>query len=246
MPGYPFTGISATDFRVSNREDLLFTVSVFDDDLNQPVDMSGVKLAGSASFTGSSWTVTDGTIVTASTTTITIPAYPNTGQLSALALTVGLGLNILPGDQITISDPTGLNTMTGSVVSYAGAIGALVVQVGWVFEFEIRRANDPHVNWNGYVPWYDWGTSSVANDAPIISATLGTGISLVDIGYIQVRIPASTMWTLRGGTYHMALVGTDGFDTREVLLEPLHVEHGGIKQNAFSTQPAVTTFAAEF
>jgi hypothetical protein len=124
----------------SNREDLLLTISIFDDDTGQPVDLAGVKLALPQNFTAAAWTVTDGAIITTSATQITIPYFPQGSQLSALSLIVGVGLAIAAGDPITIKDTaTGLNSMTGFVISYAGNTGALVVQIGKTFQFEIRK-----------------------------------------------------------------------------------------------------------
>ena len=54
----------------SNREDLVLSVALFDDDTGDPIDLSGRTLAIPGSFTGSNWTVTDGMIVTSSTTTL--------------------------------------------------------------------------------------------------------------------------------------------------------------------------------
>src|SRR5437899_2059502 len=123
----------------SNREDFLATVSVFDDDTGQPVKLDGCTVNGNAAFTSSAWTVIDGAIVTASATQITIPVFPIGGQLSALALTVAAGLGILQGDPITIQDTaTGKNSMAGYVQSYTVSTGALVVQIGVTFQFQIR------------------------------------------------------------------------------------------------------------
>jgi hypothetical protein len=79
---------------MSNREDLLLPVSLVDDDLNQPINLSGTT--GSGTF--SSWNIVDGAIATTSATPITIPPFPIGNQLSALALTVGAGLATQPGD----------------------------------------------------------------------------------------------------------------------------------------------------
>ncbi len=212
--------------QVSNREDLLMTVSIFDDDTLVPIDMSYVTLAAPADFTAAAWTVTDGNIITTSATSITIPYFPNSGELSALALTVGLGLAIAAGDPITIADTaTGLNTMTGYVVSYAAATGALVVQVGWTFQGEIRRG-PPTNTGSGYVPWYDWGTPD--DMGPILQISLGNGITMTDTGFIQILIPETTFRTLREGTFIFGLTGFDGASTRQIFRGRLPVFHGWV------------------
>src|SRR5882672_9109341 len=127
----------------SNREDYLLTLSVFDDDTLLPVDLSGITLNNTGiPFTQAVWTVVDGDISTSSTTSITIPIFPVTkdNNLTQLALVVGTGLGIVEGDAIKITDTQTLtNSLNGFCVSYDSATGALVVQVGWTFQFEVRR-----------------------------------------------------------------------------------------------------------
>src|SRR5258708_2287002 len=106
----------------SNREDFLLTSALFDDDTGQPIKIDGCTTANGQAFTASAWTVTDGVIVTTSATQITIPAFPIGNQVTALALTVGTALGILPGDAVTIKDPaTGLNKMVGFVTAYTSS-----------------------------------------------------------------------------------------------------------------------------
>src|SRR5258705_11857899 len=88
----------------SNRGDFLESFGLFDDDTGQPIKLDGCTTANGQAFTASAWTVTDGLIVTTSANTITIPAFPIGNQVSALALTVGINLNILPGDPVTTAD----------------------------------------------------------------------------------------------------------------------------------------------
>lgn len=211
----------------TTREDFLTTIALYDDDTFEPIDLVGTVTASNVAFTGSAWTVTDGTIVTSSATPITIPVYPIGAQLSALSLTVGTNLGILAGDPITIKDtPTGLNTMTGYVVSYARATGALVCQIGMTYQFEIRKMPP---NWQpglGYISWYDFG---VAEQAPILQASLANGEILnVDIGRIQIRIPESIFRTLRSGTYGASMTMTNSVDTRQLFIGRLPTLWGGV------------------
>ena len=226
--------------QITNREDFLATVSLYDDDTGAPIKLDGTTLAATNpnGFTGSAWTVKDGAITTTSATQITIPPYPIGNQLSSLALTVGTGLGILAGDPVTISDtPTGLNQMTGYVISYASNTGALVCQIGVTFQFEIRRTGRPAGIGDGYGPWWDFG---VPPDGPLISASLGSGITFIDVGFIQIRIPETQMRAIgtplsvqpgRGsGTFATALTMTDSIDTRQVFLGRLPVLYGGVTQ----------------
>ena len=213
----------------SNREDLLLTCSLFDDDTGDPIELSGRTLAMPGNFTGGNWTVTDGGIVTNSTSTLTIPDFPIGGTLAAVALTVGVGLAINDGDPIVIADQTGLNTMTGYVTSYVPSTGALVCQIGITFEFEIRKTG-PYRNWGGgpggYTPFYDIGT--YCNDGPLITAQLGNGISIIDTGFLQILIPAALFQKLRLGTFLASMTMTDSVNTRQVFVGELPVQFGGV------------------
>jgi hypothetical protein len=207
---------------MSNREDFLLPVALYDDDLDVPINLSGTT--GSGTF--SSWTIVDGAIATTSATTITIPTFPIGNQLSALALSVATDLSITPGDPITITDAvTGQNSMTGYVTRYAAATGALVVQIGVTFQFEIRRGG-PKNTGSGYVTWYDFGTPD--NVGPLLSASLGNGIFITDLGTIQITIPEKLFRKLEGGTYMCGLTMTDSVNTRQLLVATLPVVRGGV------------------
>lgn len=210
---------------VSNREDFILTVQVFDDDTFEPIDLANSATANMQSFTGSAWTVRDGAITTTSTTTITIPPFPIGDELNALALTIGVGLAIKPGDPIQIADtPTGLNTMNGYCVSYASATGKLVVQIGWTFEFEVRPLPPNWVPGYDYTSWYDVG---VAPQQPILKASLAAGtIFVTDLGTLEIRIPESTFKTLRSGTYGIGMTMTDSVNTRQLFIGRLPVGWG--------------------
>jgi hypothetical protein len=212
----------------SNREDLLLIVSLFDDDTGSPINLSGTVLANSAnSFTASAWTVTGGAIVTTSTTSLTIPAYPVGSQLSALALTVGTGLGILPGDPILIADTaTRKNTMAGYVTSYAASTGALVCQIGMTWQFEIRRQRPAGRLNDDYSYFYDWGSPMI--DTPIITAGLGSGLTVIDQGFLQILLPESTMRQLTEKTYLASLTMTDSVNTRQIFVGKLPMAYGGV------------------
>lgn len=211
----------------SNREDLYRTISLYDDDSGQPINLSNTALASPAGFTGASWTVTDGAIVTTSTTSITIPPFPIGSQLSALALTVGINLAIKAGDPVTIADSTGKNTMAGYVTSYVASTGALVCQIGLTFQFEIRCQDGPSLV-DDYSPWYDFGGGPPTEPAPIISASLGTGLTIIDTGFLLINIPEATMRQLRHRTYLAAMTMSDSVNTRQVFIGKLPILYGGV------------------
>jgi hypothetical protein len=209
---------------ITNREDFLRTVSLFDDDTGAPLDVSGVTLQFPNNFTGSNWTVTDGTINTTSTTSITIYGYPFANQMQAISAVVGANLGILPGDLVVFSDPTGLNTMTGYVTSYVAATGALVMAVGASFDFEMRAHQDHHGDGYGQ----SWGISDYGC-GPIIRAQLGTGITVIGVGALQILIPAATIFQLhRARTYDVAMGMYSGPDTRQIFIGKQPVLYGGL------------------
>jgi hypothetical protein len=212
----------------SNREDLLRTVSLFDDDTGEAIDVSGRVLAAAGDFTAAAWVVTSGLIITASNTPFTIKDYPIADEMQAVELTVGPGLGILAGDPVTIADAaTGQNTMTGYVTSYAPATGALVAQIGSAFEFEIRGSARSGDYDTGYGSSSMIGTDCV--DAPLISAQLGNGLTLVDLGKIEIRIPAATMAALSHRTYGVGMTAYDGADTRQLFVGKLPIIAGGTR-----------------
>lgn len=224
----------------SNREDYLLTLSIFDDDTLNPIDLSGITLANTgANFTAASWNVVAGGIATTSSTSITIPTFPVTGSnnLTALSLTVGTGLAITQGQPVTISDTaTGKNILNGFVVSYASGTGALVVQIGWMFQFEIRRGGYRNVG-DGYQTWWDWG---IPDDlGPILQANFSNGyLSLISNNVVQILIPAAIVQSISGtsvfgsdqqpGTFKAAMIGSDSVNTRQFLTANQPFYFGGV------------------
>lgn len=206
------------------------TVSLFDDDTGEAIDVSGRTLAAPGDFTGSNWIVTDGDIVTASISDITIKDYPFGNEMQAIPAIVGADLGILPGDPITFADQTGLNTLTGVVTSYVASTGAIVIQVGSAFDFEIRGHRH---GWDGgFGPTFGIGDSAT----PIIKAQLGNGITVVDIGQIQILIRANIVQKLRHRTYSEALALYNGPDTRQIYVGKLPIVGGNISTAPFATQ----------
>lgn len=209
----------------SNREDFLLPVSIFDDDTGQAINLSGTTINNPNGFTGSNWNVTDGNIATNSTTQITIPPYPIGNDLSSLALTVGANVGIVAGDPIQIADPTGQNTMTGYVLSYTPSTGQLVCQIGVTFQFEIRNIGRHHHS-DGFSPFFDMGIAPEA--APILTASLGNGIQITDMGFLQILIPEAQTRRLRNKTYLASMTMTDSINTRQIFIGKLPEQYGGV------------------
>jgi len=224
--------------QITNREDFISTNAVYDDQLNQPINLTGTVLASNlAPFTASNWVVTDGAIATTSSTTLTIPVPPIGSQLLAVTLTVGTNLGILPGDPIKISDAPGTNYMLGYVTSYTKSTGTLVCQIGVSFQFEIR--GDSAGTYSGYSANYDWGLPN--DQGAILRATLGNGITIVDQGYfiimipeVQFRgildIPYNSQSNTVSRTLMASLTMTDSVNTRQLYIGRLPVLFGGVTQ----------------
>jgi hypothetical protein len=187
-------------------------------------------LANPGNFTGSIWTVTDGSIVTPSTTTLTIPDYPISNNL--VSLTVGISLGIAAGDFAIIADPTGRNTMFGYVLSYASTTGALMMQTGVAFEFEIRSIDQHHHNTSGFTPFFNVGV--VDQSEALITAQNGNGITIVDIGIIQILIPVTRLQILHEKTYGACLT-----NTRQSFIGRLPVLYGGVHRTPIPVAPAL-------
>lgn len=254
---------------VSNREDLLLTVSLFDDDTGEPLDFSGVTRAMAGDYTNNLWVVTVDNVITTSPSVLTIPDFPIGNELEALTLTVDPGLPIAPGDPVSIANlpggtsvvgpigpppspfvgesggpyyvaedyagsgadasslTPGPNSLTGYVTSYAAATGALVVQIGSTFACEIRRLKGLHDFDLAYgSAWDNWGT--YGDSGPIITLALGNGLTMIDVGVLQIRSPEINFRKLHHRTYGLSLSMTDSYDTRQVFLARLPVLYGGV------------------
>ena len=218
---------------VSNREDLLLTISIWDDDTGDPINLSATVTASGMSFTAFGWEVITGPSSTFYPGQLTVPAPPIGNELSALTIPLGAGLGnfIKPGQPVKIADDaTGLNYMLGIITSYDNVNGTLVCQIGNSFQFEIRseapRNASGYGSYGGYTPYYGAGTINETN--PLIKAALGTGLTIVDLGVIQILILESTMRRLHLTTYGAYMTMFDGTNTRQVLIANLPVLYGGV------------------
>jgi hypothetical protein len=219
---------SGTLSPVSNREDWYEQVTFNDMDDGSPVLLNFTQLAAANpnGFVSNLWTVVDGSIMTSSLSTLTIPGYPIGSQLTAFTLTVGTGLNILVGDWVRITDTsTGLNSISGIVTSYSSGTGALVIQACWTFQFEIRRMRRPNRSLSGFGPGYDFG---VYDEAPLIIASLGNGITILDTGTILIWLLETQLKPLSEGSCMASMTMTNGTQTRQVFRATLPILRGGV------------------
>ena len=121
----------------------------------------------------------------------------------------------------------GPNSMTGYIVSYAPQTGALVCQIGNTYQCEIRRLKREHNFDYAYTSSWDFYGGG-GDDGPIITVALGAGLTLVDVGVLQIRVPELTFRKLRHRTYGLSLTMTDSYDTRQVFIARLPLQSGGV------------------
>ena len=222
----------------TNREDFLTTCAIMDDVTGNPINLSGTVLANpGVPFTSNNWKVTVGNSVLTSTTPLTIPVPPINAELVAVTLTVPPNLNLAPGLPVTIADSaTGNNQMLGYVTSYTNSIGTLVCQIGFTFQFEIR-GDMPTGSSAGYRPYWDWGSPN--DQGAILLASLGNGISIIDVGYLQIFIPESNFRSILDQPYNSqtntfactfkaSMTMTDTINTRQLFVGRLPVLFGGV------------------
>jgi hypothetical protein len=105
----------------------------------------------------------------------------------------------------------------------------LICQIGSSFQFEIRHKgpHDGGYSGNGYSAQYLIGT--YPNCGPILTAALGTGVSIVDVGRLQVLLPESLTRKLHNRSYLASMTMADGTpNTRQLFIGQLPVQYGGV------------------
>lgn len=96
---------------------------------------------------------------------------------------------------------------------------------------EVRRMSQSRIGDLGYSSTYDYGSYG---QSPLITLGLGSGITIVDVGVLQLDIAASQMRSLEPGYYSIALVIADGATTdpnthaAQIFVGGLPVLWGGV------------------
>lgn len=160
---------------------------------------------------------------------------------SASSLTIGNGtfnavlptnLAITPGQFVTfIAQNAQTNWMQGQVVSYNAATGAISFTIATVaIELEIRRVSRHGSDFrdSGYGANYTLGSYDC--DRPILTASIGNGISIVDQGIFQIYFSETQFRSLGSGMHSVAatLASADGVDVRQLFLGRLPVLSGRV------------------
>ena len=113
---------------------------------------------------------------------------------------------------------------------YDDDTGELLDLTGMTFAFEVRRPipGMGGVIGGGYSPYHDIGNYD--NQGPVLSLSLGSGITVPSTGVVQVDITAAQMRVLVPSVYEVGFTVTseDGLDTRQILLGKLPVLFGGV------------------
>lgn len=100
--------------------------------------------------------------------------------------------------------------------------GAAIDLSGLTFQLEIRNLQD------GSTSQYNISSFYYASASPIITAALGTGLTVVDVGKLQIEILETKMRALNPGTYQVACTCTDGTKTRQLFVGRLPIIDGGV------------------
>lgn len=143
---------------------------------------------------------------------------------------VGNALNIIPGNIVKFTSTADTTKwMIGTVDSYDPATGILVFTVATVaIELEIRRVerNGSMFRDSGYGANYALGSYDCAQ--PILTASVGNGITIVDLGIFQIYFSETQFRQLSSGVHSVAatLASADGVDVRQLFLGRLPVLSG--------------------
>lgn len=204
---------------MTNRESFDRIVFITDDTTGDPINLSNTSGQG----TFSAWAVQ---IANA------LYGTPLITATSVNTLTIGNGtfddviaadLNIQPGQYVTyIAQSDTTNWMQGQVNSYDSTTGAINFTIATVaIELEIRRSEGHGTNY--MLGPYDWGS-------PILTASIGNGITIVDIGVCQIYFSETDFRSLGAGMHSIAatLASADGRDVRQLFLGRLPINAGRV------------------
>jgi hypothetical protein len=140
-------------------------------------------------------------------------------------LTVGL-YDDDTGDPIALNDAQVGDFSSDFSSDFADSSGNLVS-----FQFDVRRSG-PGGRWGSYGGGYGqyYGIGSYDCSQPILTASLGNGITIVDVGIIQIYFSETQMRTLSSGTWDVGctMASIDGIDVRQVFRAKLPILSGWV------------------
>jgi hypothetical protein len=220
---------SSTQFpQITNRESWSQLIGVYDDATGDPINLTNTSGQG----TFSSWAVQISAALYGQTLLNTTSQGSLTIGNGTFNDVIAPGLAITAGQFVTyIAQAAQTNWMQGQVASYDATTGAISFEIETVdIELEIRREQrhgsdfrDSGYGANYTLGSYDW-------DNPILTASIGNGITIVDQGIFQVYFPETSFRQLGSGMHSVAatLASADGIDVRQLFLGRLPVFSGRV------------------
>lgn len=214
--------------QITNRESWSQLIGVYDDATGDPINLTNT--AGQGTF--ANWAVQIAATLYGAALLSTISQSSLTIGNGTFAAVVPTGLAITPGQFVTfISQPSTTNWMQGQINTYDPDTGDITFTIATVaIELEIRRVQrsgsdfrDSGYGANYMLGSYDW-------DQPILSASIGNGIEIVDLGIFQVYFSETQFRSLGSGMHSVAatLASADGVDVRQLFLGRLPVFSGAV------------------
>jgi len=220
---------SSTQFpQITNRESWSQLIGVYDGETGDPINLTNTS--GQGTFAG--WSVQIAAALYGPTLLATTSQSSLTIGNGSFNDIVPVGLAITPGQSVTyIAQNAQTNWMQGEVTAYDPDTGAISFDVQTVaIELEIRREQrhgdyfrDSGYGANYTLGSYDW-------DSPILTASIGNGITIIDVGIFQVYFPETSFRQFGSGMHSVAatLASADGIDVRQLFLGRLPVFAGRV------------------
>ena|ERR1017187_5874913 len=107
---------------------------------------------------------------------------------------------------------------------YDDETGDLLDLTNLTFQLEVRNLRRRDYDASGYGPSYGYGTADY--QTPILTASLGNGITVTGPGTFEVFFSETQMSTLSPDTYSVACTVNDGTNVRQLFLGRLPVLDG--------------------
>lgn len=124
---------------------------------------------------------------------------------------------------------TNRESFTQLIGVYDDATGDAIDLSGCSIQVEIRRDREHGgYGFDGYGPNYSIGAHDWC--APILTASIGKGVDIVDVGIFQLYFSETQFRSLSPGMHSInaTLTSADGADTRQLFLGRLPIFFGGV------------------
>lgn len=213
--------------QVTNRESFAQLVGVYDDETGDPINLTNTSGQGTFAI----WAVQIAATLFGATLLATTSVSSLTIGNGTFDATVPPDLAITSGQFVTFIAPSTTNFMQGVVNSYDPTTGGINFTIATVaIELEIRRVEHNGSMWrdSGYGASYSLGAYDC--NQPILRASIGNGITIVDQGIFQIYFSETQFRQLGSGMHSVAatLASADGIDVRQLFLGRLPVFSGAV------------------